>query len=182
MKFMLKFLFVLLSIVALVLVMALFVDGTFHVERTINVNLSKDETFEYLRAIEHQKDFSVWHKRDPKMTLWHSGTSGEVGYKMGWNSSKKEIGQGYQELIGIEEGKRIDIALTLIKPDPMESTMFLETKEISKTKTKVTWGMDGEIAYPYNLMLLFVDLNEKVGIDFEHGLKNLKTILEQKTN
>lgn len=34
--------------------------------------------------------------------------------------------------------------------------------------------------WPLNILLLFMDIEKKIGRDFDTGLTNLKTILEQK--
>jgi len=40
--------------------------------------------------------------------------------------------------------------------------------------------MKGHMNYPMNLMLLFMDMEQMIGKDFDQGLANLKTVLEAK--
>jgi len=49
------------------------------------------------------------------------------------------------------------------------------------TESTVTWTFEGSTPYPFNLMLLFMDMDKMIGKDFETGLNNLKVILENKT-
>lgn len=56
----------------------------------------------------------------------------------------------------------------------------MTTEAVGENQTKVTWGFDGSMAYPSNLMLLFMDFEELIGDDFQTGLQKLKTILENK--
>ena len=79
----------------------------------------------------------------------------------------------------IVEGKRIDYALRFKEPFEAEDEAFMTTEAISDNKTKVSWGFKGEMAYPMNLMLLFMDMEEKIGPSLENGLKTLKLILEK---
>jgi hypothetical protein len=53
------------------------------------------------------------------------------------------------------------------------------TESVSDNQTKVKWGFSGEMKYPMNLMLLFMNMEEMVGKDLATGLQNLKTKLEK---
>ena len=44
--------------------------------------------------------------------------------------------------------------------------------------TVVKWGFNGKMAYPMNLMLLFMNMEKMLGSDLEEGLANLKVVLE----
>lgn len=56
----------------------------------------------------------------------------------------------------------------------------MTTQTVGANQTEVKWGFDGEMRYPMNLMLLFMDFEKLIGEDFQEGLQNLKTILENK--
>jgi len=55
----------------------------------------------------------------------------------------------------------------------------MTTEEVSPRQTKVKWGMSGKMVYPFNIMGLFMNMGEMVGKDFQTGLDNLKTVLEE---
>lgn len=42
--------------------------------------------------------------------------------------------------------------------------------------------MSGSMPRPFNLMLLFYDMGELIGEDYETGLQNLKVILEDSSS
>ncbi|MDG1035830.1 MAG: hypothetical protein P8O87_03230 [Crocinitomicaceae bacterium] len=44
------------------------------------------------------------------------------------------------------------------------------------------WGFEGEIDYPFNLMLPFMNMDKVIGDDLQIGLNNLKELMEQNTN
>lgn len=54
----------------------------------------------------------------------------------------------------------------------------MSTEAIGNQATLVKWGFYGEMKYPMNLMLLFMDMDEMLGPDLEQGLNSLKGILE----
>ena len=56
---------------------------------------------------------------------------------------------------------------------------YMITEATGETQTKVRWGFDGRINYPFNIMRLFMNMEEMIGDDFETGLQRLKANLEK---
>ncbi|MFC0181067.1 SRPBCC family protein [Pseudarcicella hirudinis] len=112
------------------------------------------------------------------MKKTYSGTDGTVGFISAWEGND-DVGKGEQEIKKITEGERIDFELRFIKPFEATSPVFMTTQSISDNQTKVTWSMSGNMPYPMNLMLLFMNMEKQIGGDFETGLNNLKGILEK---
>jgi hypothetical protein len=110
----------------------------------------------------------------------YKGTDGTVGFISRWESNKKEVGWGEQEIKKITEGERIDFELRFIKPFEATEPAYMTTEAVNENQTKVVWGFSGHMNYPMNLMLLFMDMEEMIGGDLETGLNDLKTILEQR--
>lgn len=171
MKILKRILLVILSLVALLLLLALFVPKDFKSERSIVVNKPRKEVFDYIRYIKHQDNFGVWQLSDPDLKRTYEGTDGTVGFKYTWES--KKLGNGSQKITGIVEGERMDTELDFGFGDPANA--FFITADDGSGQTKVTWGLSGRSPYPLNLMGLFFD----VGDDFEKGLVNLKNVLEK---
>lgn len=179
MKFLKKIFFVLIAIVALILIMALFIDGEYSVSKTVIVEQPTEEVFEYLKNLKNQDEYSVWAKKDPDMKKSYDGTDGEVGFISRWDSKDENVGKGEQEIIKIEDGKRIDFKLRFEKPFEAEDDAYILTESLGDNKTKVTWGFKGEMSYPMNLMMLFMDMEAQLGPDLQGGLNNLKKVLEK---
>ena len=179
MKLLKKIIFTLIAIVALCLIAALFVDNKYAVTKTVIIERSSDDVFEYIRLLENQNDYSEWMLKDPNTKKTYIGTDGQVGFISKWSSKKENVGVGEQEIIKIEEGKRIDFKLRFKKPFEAEDDAFMTTEALSDNKTKISWGFKGEMDYPMNLMLLFMDMEEKIGPDLQKGLQTLKVILEK---
>ena len=53
------------------------------------------------------------------------------------------------------------------------------TEAVSETQTRVKWGFEGSMAYPMNVMRLFMDMEKMIGDDFSAGLHNLKAKMEK---
>lgn len=172
MKTLKKILIVLAIIIAIPLIAALFVKREFKTEREITIDKPKQEVFDYIKYLENQKNYDTWHSMDATVKNTTEGIDGTVGFIYAWDGEK--IGKGEQEIIKIEEGRRIDTELRFKTPFESEASCYLLTEAKGADRTLVTWGMSGTSPYPFNLMSLFFDM----GDDFDEGLKNLKIILE----
>lgn len=179
MKILKTILFVILGIVAVCLIAALFIKKDYAVEKEVVISQPKAIVFDYIKMLKNQDNFSVWAKMDPKMKKEYKGTDGTVGFVSAWDSEDGNVGKGEQEIKNIVEGERVDYNLHFIKPFESSSDAYMATESMDSTHTKVKWGFVGRMAYPTNLMLAFMDMNEAVGKDFATGLSNLKGLLEK---
>jgi len=170
--------FVLLLIVA-VLVVAAFVPSEFLVVREVKINKPKSEVYDYTKLLKNQDNFSVWSKIDLNMKKEFKGVDGTVGFVSAWESENPDVGKGEQEIIAIDEGNRIDYELRFLEPFESTSPAYMIFNSVDSNTTSVQWAFDGEMPYPMNLMLLFVNMEEELGKDLSGGLTNLKEILEK---
>lgn len=183
MKFNLKTVLVsLLCLIAIPLFIALFVPNDYDVESEIIIEKSNPIVFDYIKSLRNQNKFSKWANIDPKMKNSYRGTDRTVGFVSAWESNHPEVGVGEQEIIGITEGKRIDFELRFYEPFEAVSVAYIITEVISENKTKVRWGFDGRMDYPLNLMLITSNFKQTLKNDFDIGLKNLKMLLENKSD
>jgi len=180
MKIVKKILIVIGIIIAIPLIAALFLKKEYAVERSITIQKSKIEVFDYVKLLKNQDNYSKWQKMDPNMRKTYKGTDGTVGFVSAWESLSKEVGKGEQEIIAIVEGERIDYKLHFIEPFESEEKAYMITEQVAEKETLVKWGFKGKMKYPMNLMLLFMDLEKMIGSDFDEGLRSLKNILEVK--
>ena len=176
MKFLKKVIILLITLVSLILIIALFVKKDFHVSRTVEVSVDNQEAFDYVRYLKNQEEFTVWTDSEMKQT--YTGEDGKVGSIHAWDSKNEDIGAGEQEIMKIEEGKRIDFELRFIRPWESTAGAYLSTESQEDGKTKVTWGFDGSTPWPWNFFSLFMDIDAKLGPDLQKGLDKLKEILE----
>ena len=164
-------------LIALIVVVTLVTGTEFEVERSVVIDKPSDEVFEFVRYLENQNSYSVWVQRDPGIRIEYRGTDGSIGAVSAWEGNE-EAGRGEQEIVGMFEGERIELELRFFEPFESTSYVFKSTEPISENQTSVTWGMSGSMPRPLNLMLLFYNMGELIGADYEAGLNNLKTILE----
>lgn len=182
MKFLLKLLFLILSLVAIVLIVGLFVDRKYSVSRSVEINRPRPEVFEYISYLENQQDYGVWHKKDPNIKIKTSGIDGMVGFISSWDSKVEDVGAGEQEITKLVYDKRIETEIRFLRPMEITSQASLELSANSGNSCTVVWKMEGESPYPYNVLALFINMEKEIGPDLEQGLKNLKSILESQNN
>lgn len=170
---------VIVALLVLLLITALFVKKEYAIRREIVIDKPGQQVFNYIKYVKNQDNYSVWNKIDPSMEKTYSGTDGTVGFMYAWNSTNKQAGKGEQEIKAIKEGERIDMAIHFIKPFEGRSDAYMITAPISASQSKVTWGINGKMNYPMNIMMLFMNMDKMIGNDLAGGLQNLKTVLEK---
>lgn len=167
------------GIISVPLLTAIFLKKKYHVERKTTINLSKPEVFEYVKYLKNQDNYSKWANIDPSIDKTYRGTDATVGFVSAWSSDNKDVGKGEQEITNIKEGERIDYELRFFEPFKSTAQAYMTTESISDKQTSVIWGINGQINYPMNLMLLFMDFDKMLGNDLEYGLTRLKAELEK---
>jgi hypothetical protein len=172
-------LIIIFSILTIVLIAALFIKKEYTINRTQLIKKPIAEVFNYLRHIKNQDDFSKWVMTDPAMQKKYTGTDGTVGFIYGWDSKNKQAGAGEQEIIQIDENKKIDIEVRFERPmKSIAKTPFMVEK-INAFETKVIWEMHGKMNYPINFLLVVMNMDKLLGNDMQTSLHNLKSILEK---
>ena len=64
--------------------------------------------------------------------------------------------------------------------EPFESEANAYIKLVDEgSSTKVTWGFESEMNYPFNLMKLFMDMEEAMDKDWNNGLGKLRQLCEK---
>lgn len=172
------FLYIIMSILVIIIVLAVAAPKTYQVERTIIIDKPLAEVFNYIKHIKNQDNWSPWKKKDPNMKQEFFGDDGTVGFIAKWIGNK-EVGEGEQEINNIVENERIESQLRFFKPWKSESDAFINVKELDTNRTEVTWGFSGTNKVPMNIMMLFFNMEKTVGKDFAEGLESLKEILEK---
>lgn len=179
MKFLLKLLVAIASLIGIVMMIAFFVDRSFEVKRSETIPANRQIAFNYFKNLEHQEDFNVWLNYDPKTEIWYEGTPGEIGYSICWKSTDKRVGVGKQEIVAIEENESIEYKIELEEPESISGDMKVSFEDAGANESKVTFYLKGEIPYPWNLSLLFTDIEDQIGSELEKGLKQARPYIKK---
>lgn len=171
-------LYIILGIIAALLLAGLVIPKGIKATKEVVINKPVSEVFNYVKYLKNQDNYSKWGSLDPAMKKTYTGTDGTVGFVSAWEGNKK-VGQGEQEIKGIEEGKKIDSELRFIKPFKALAQAKMTTDAVDSNSTRVTWGFESNMNYPMNVLKLFMNMEKSIGNDFSTGLANLKKILEK---
>ena len=175
-----KYIVVALGILlAALLLMGLFLPKEYTVSRQVSINRSKTEVFDYVRLLKNQHDYSVWWKMDPNQVTTYTGEDGTVGFIAAWKSELDSVGSGEEEIVAIQEGERIEYALRFKEPFESNARSNMIFTATDSNSTTLTWNFKGDMSYPFNVMQLFMSMEDMLGKDIEQGLNNVKAILEK---
>lgn len=175
-----KRIFLLLTILLIILlVWAAFISGDCKYEKSISINAPVERVWKNTNTLKAMDQWSPWNDLDPVMKKDWTGTTGQPGEKVCWDSKNKQAGKGCQELEKVDEtGKRIDTKIKFLTPYESEANAYV-TVVPEGNGSKVTWGFTSEIPYPFTLMKLFMNMEKAVGKDYQKGLSRLKTLSEK---
>lgn len=173
----LKKLLVFVGVVIVVFVASSFlIPKDYTVERSITIDAEPSEVYPYVVDLREWQKWGVWFQRDPNMELNYSGPDRAIGMRSEWKSETE--GNGEMEITQLEHNKRVLYSLYFPEFD-MGSTGVLDIKQVDNG-TQVTWTDAGSVDNnPVNrFFVLFID--NLIGPDFEMGLENLKTLVENR--
>jgi hypothetical protein len=179
MKILKYLLYALLTFLVLVLITGLFLPKEYGVSREVTINRSKADVYDYARMLKHQHDYSVWWKMDPKQVTTYTGEDGTVGFVAAWKSELDSVGSGEEEIVALQEGERIGFALRFKEPFESNASSEMLFAAPDSNTTKLTWNFNGNMSYPFNVMQLFISMEDMLGQDIQEGLQNMKAILEK---
>ncbi len=169
---------IIIGAIALPFVIALFLKKEYHVQRQIILDKPQKDVFNYLKYLQNHEAFSPWSEFDPNMKRTFTGTDGEIGYTLRWESEHKKVGIGEQEISNIIPENRLEYKFRFYAPfKALKDEAHFQLSEIENSKTKIVWAYDGKLDYPGNLIGLFMNFDKMIGASFEKGLTKLKTII-----
>lgn len=169
------------ALVALVLLALVLVGGglllspKFHIERSVLVQAAPEKAYALVSDPHRWKEWTVWNRRDPVMSIEYFGAASGAGSGWAWKSASE--GDGKMTLTAVQAPSRV--AYDLYFPD-MDSTSTGELRfEPEAGGTRVTWTMDGDMGANPLMHWMALAMDRMVGPDFAAGLAQLKTLAEQ---
>ncbi|MCS6929550.1 MAG: SRPBCC family protein [Saprospiraceae bacterium] len=163
-------LYVVLIIGALFALFGLFGKKAYRLERRITIAAPVDLVYDQVRYFRNFKVWSPWAGMDAEVRI--EGKDGLPGATFLW-SGKGETGKGSMVLKALATN-RLDFEVATEKPYRSISPTWFVFEADSSGQTIVKWVFYMHIAYPWNGLAMFTDINRYVGQDFEAGLENLK--------
>lgn len=164
-----------LILIALFFIIPLFIGNQYEVSKTISIKASKEKVHEIMSDFSKFEEWSPWAELDSAMIIELSGNTGELGSTYSWKGND-DVGTGTMTISRID-GDTIGIQLVFKEPFEAESPTYYALTQ-NGDETEVTWYIKGEMSYPFNIFMLFMDMEEELGKDFDKGLGKLKNYIE----
>lgn len=159
------------------MVLGLIAPKDIHVEQSTSIDATKEQIFPHVQYFEKRNAWYPWMKYDPNMKLETEGEDGTIGAISRWEGND-DVGKGEQSITVIEPNERVETDLQFFEPFESEATTFIQLEETDKG-TKVSWGFDSKMPFPFNALSLFMDMTSGVEKDYANGLSMLKEIVEK---
>ncbi|MEO9532242.1 MAG: SRPBCC family protein [Crocinitomicaceae bacterium] len=173
-----KWIFRLLKLVgvlaAIYLIVAIFAPSSYRVERSRDIAASPEVIFEQISIFENWDAWSPWGEKDSTMTSVRTGEPGTVGSKTEWTGDPELSGTGSMTMTELVEFVKITYDLHFDDMD-MTSQGGIDLKA-GEESTTVTWYDGADIPFLFRPMVMFFDIEAKVGPDFERGLELLDSV------
>lgn len=166
----------LVVLIAALLIIAVFVPKSFVYEKSITINAPIDSVWGNVNSLGALDKWSPWNDHDPNMKKGMSGIDGTIGAKQSWES--EIVGTGSQTIETIEKPNLFETKLDFLKPHESHGKAFVKLAS-EGINTKATWGMSGNMPYPANIMILFMNMEKSMGKDWDNGLSKLKKMSEK---
>lgn len=149
----------------------------YEVKRSIVIEAAPEEIYPEVVNLKAWSSWGVWFQRDPNMQIEYGGPDRAIGMYTRWESDSQ--GHGEMEITELAHNRKVVYALRF--PDyEMDSSGKIVLEQIPDG-TRVTWLDSGEVGdNPVNRYIALM-IDEMIGPDFETGLENLKTVVENKS-
>ena len=172
-------LIIILSLVALILILAAFSPTHWSIKAETIINKSQSEVFDYIKILRNAEHFNKWVMTDPQLRKEYKGVDGTIGFVYCWESDMKQVGKGEQKILNIVASERIDYEIRFIKPfDGISKSSFI-LERVSESQTKVIWTFSSSNNYVMKVLHVLMNLKKALEKDLQISLTNLKTLLEK---
>ncbi len=166
---------ILVSLVVIFVIGGFLLPREVQVARSVEINATADEIFPHLNSLKATAEWSPWMDRDPEMKTIYSGADQGVGAKLEWTSDHPQVGNGSQEIMASVANEKVETALDFGEMGTAKASFLLAGAEGA---TEVTWTLVTDMGTNPVGRWMGLMMDQWVGADYEMGLSNLKTLVE----
>ncbi|MBU2978976.1 SRPBCC family protein [Alteromonas sp. C1M14] len=177
MKWLKKSIIYFFGAIVLLLLVGFILPSHYQVERKILIEAPAENIYPNVVDLRAWSKWGVWYMRDPNMEVEFSGPDRAIGMLSVWKSDTQ--GSGEMRISALKHNRMVSYDLYF--PEYEMSSTGTFTLEPVKGGTLVTWQDSGEMGTnPVNRYIGLM-MDSMIGPDFELGLENLKTVVENQT-
>jgi polyketide cyclase/dehydrase/lipid transport protein len=150
--------------------------AAFTVQRSVTMKAAPEYIFPFVNSFYRWADWSPWNDLDPGMKRTYEGPVLGVGSVYAWAGNEK-VGEGRMTLEESRKDELVRVKLEFIKPFPATHTTTLTIEPVPEGAV-VTWTLEGQRGFMGKAASLFMDMDARMGKDFEAGLARLRMLSE----
>ena len=169
---------IMLAILAALLGYAATRPDMFRVQRSAVIKAPVRRVFALIDDLRSFNSWNPYERKDPGLKGIHSGAARGVGAVYAWDGRK--VGAGRMEITASQAPNSVTMQLDFVRPFKASNTAEFTLRAEGDTLTIVTWAMHGPAPYLSKLMGVVLDIDGRVGKDFEAGLANLRALTERR--
>lgn len=175
MKFLKRFVLLILLLVLVLIGIGYVLPEQAHVERDVLIDAPPQAVFTHLNDLRRFNEWSPWARDSAAVEYGFSGPDSGVGARMYWRSDDPELGSGSILITQSRPPERLTTRLDL-GDQGTASAYFTITP--AGNGSRVTWGFDGR--FDNNIIQRYFGLMMErwIGQDYERGLRRLKARVE----
>lgn len=171
-------LYILVSLIALILIVAALAGTGWHFERSVHINAPVQSVWPHVNSLGALNTWNPWLGGDPQIKQTFTGTDGTPGATYSWDSDIKNVGAGNQTIVGINAPAELTTKINFIRPFKGVADAYIRLTE-ENGGTSATWGIISSTPYPVNIIKVFGLIEKNMNRDFTAGLNKLKAICEK---
>ncbi|GDX78878.1 hypothetical protein LBMAG42_06890 [Deltaproteobacteria bacterium] len=153
--------------------------GSTVVRRSVVIEATPEEVFGYVSNLDRRSAWSPWQAADGVTTAPCSEARSGEGACAEWTGAGLG-GHGKVTVLSVDPTKGQIERLELFEPFTAagRSTFEVEPTGEGASSTKLTWTYTQQNDFRAKFAGLYIDLEAKFGMDFDHGLATLKPLVE----
>ncbi len=172
MKKLLRFLVLLLIILG---VIGYFLPTNFSVNKSINISSNSAHIHEFVGDLNKWQEWTVWKGDDPDIDIIIGKKTKGIGASQRWTDKH---GGGSLTFTSWSPDNGIEYDL-IFDGGKNSSKSRIKYDTSSKTRTRVNWSLDGDMAIPIVGGYMAVFFKYFIGDMFQESLSELKRLVEQ---
>lgn len=170
-----KFIFAIIAVSAVLTIVSFFLPGKWTIERSVVIDAPPEKIFPYLNVSKNWQLWTPWNRDiDPSLTYHYEGPDQGEGSVQIWTGQNTVTGSIVLKSGQPDSGVTYNLSIGDGSLDVRGELVF----EAEGKGTRVYWREFGDAGLNPLKRLFASGLDDRVGQQFEKGLKKLKKVVE----
>ena len=163
--------------IAVVLILAAVKPDQFRVSRSAMIKAPLEKIFPLINDFKAWTAWSPYENKDPEMKRIYGPTTAGKGATYAWDGNGN-VGGGNMLITDAPAPSKVALDLNMTRPMTAHNKVEFRLTPAGDSTT-VTWTMTGQNNFLSKAICMFVNMDKMVGGMFEHGLTQMKTVVER---